>query len=336
MYVEDSGPGLTRRKRRGSFVIVTADGKPVRDARVLRRVAQLAIPPAWTDLWICPHATGHIQATGRDRRGRKQYLYHPEWRAYRDEAKFERMLAFGAALGRTRRALARALGLPGLPRAKVLAAIVRLLETTHIRIGNDEYARDNDSYGLTTLQMRHVRVRRGVVSFHFRGKSGVRHAIALHDARLARVVRRCRELPGREVFRYLDADGRARSVTSSDVNAFLREVSGLEVTAKDFRTWAGTTLAALELLGRAPATSATAARRVVGTAIDAVARQLGNTKTICRKSYVHPAIIEAYLDGSLASALGVPASAPRARIEEAVLRFLGQRRHARAPSRRAA
>lgn len=262
-----------------------------------------AIPPAWTDVWICPRPDGHLQATGRDARGRKQYRYHPRWAQVRDETKYERMIAFGKALPRVRARVEAALARPALDREKVLGTIVRLLEVTLIRVGNEEYARQNDSYGLTTLRNHHVKVTGDRVHFGFRGKSGVRHAIDVRDPRLARVVRRCRELPGYELFSYLDDEGATRSVGSADVNAWLQEVAGEAFTAKDYRTWAGTVLAARALCAAGDCTSEAEATHAVAAAIASVAARLGNTPTVCRKCYVHPAVIDAYRAGELVPAL---------------------------------
>jgi len=262
------------------------------------------IPPAWTDVWISPEPEGHLQATGRDARGRKQYRYHPRWRAVRDETKYGRMLAFGRALPAIRARVLADLERPGLPREKVLAAVVRLLETTLIRVGNDEYARSNRSYGLTTLRDHHVAVSSRSVRFEFRGKSGVRHAIDLSDRRLARVVAQCRDLPGQELFAFRDEDGGVHDVRSDDVNEYLRSIAGAEFTAKDFRTWAGTVLAALALREFEQFDSQAQARKNLVRAIEHVAERLGNTPTVCRKCYVHPEVVNSYLDGTLLSTLG--------------------------------
>jgi DNA topoisomerase-1 len=296
-YVTDGKPGISRRRLGGAFVYRTARGRRVRDPRELKRIRGLVIPPAWTDVWICPSSRGHIQATGRDARGRKQYRYHPRWRAVRDETKFSRMVAFARILPRLRARVARDLALPGLPRAKVLATVVRLLETTYIRIGNEEYARQNASFGLTTLRGRHVSVNGSTVHFRFRGKSGKDQEVALDDARVARVIRRCRDLTGQDLFKYLDADGARQTIGSSDVNAYLRDIAGDEFTAKDFRTWAGTVLAALALRRLHAADSSTQAKRNIVRAIAETAGQLGNTPAVCRKCYVHPAVLDAYLGG---------------------------------------
>ncbi len=298
-HVVDTGPGFGRRATKAGFTILGLDGKPVRDAEHLARIRALAIPPAWVGVWICPEADGHLQATGRDGKGRKQYRYHPRWRTVRDESKYGRMMAFAAALPSIRGRVDADLSRPGLPREKVLAAVVRLLETTLIRVGNEEYARTNKSFGLTTMRDRHVRVGRKSVRFEFKGKSGVRHEIDLADPRLARIVGRCRDLPGQELFQYLDGDDQPRTIDSADVNAYLREVSGQDFTAKDFRTWAGTVLASLALREFEAFDSATQAKKNLVAAIERVAERLGNTPSVCRKCYVHPEVIGAYLDGSM-------------------------------------
>ncbi len=302
-YVRDDRPGIRRVRSGKGFRYVDPDGVPIRDPDTRARIRSLAIPPAWTDIWICPQAHGHLQATGRDARGRKQYRYHPRWRTVRDETKYDRLIAFGQALPKLRARVDVDLALPGLPRRKVLATVVRLLETTLIRVGNEEYARSNGSVGLTTMRDRHVKVDGGTVTFAFRGKSGVRHRIDLQDRRLARIVRRCRDLPGDELFQYVDEQGVQHSVDSGDVNDYLRETAGEEFTAKDFRTWAGTVLAAKALQEFAAFDSQAQARRNVLTAIESVARRLGNTRTVCRNCYVHPAVLYAYLDGSLVRSL---------------------------------
>jgi DNA topoisomerase-1 len=302
-YVHDDRPGIRRVRSGKGFRYVGPDGKAVRDPEVLRRIRSLVIPPAWTDVWICPLANGHIQATGIDARGRKQYRYHPRWREVRDETKYHRMIAFGQALPRIRARVEKDLNRPGLPRAKVLAAIVRLLVTTLIRVGYDEYARTNHHYGLTTLLDQHARISGSAIHFSFRGKSGVRHAVDLNDRRLARVVRSCQEVPGQELFQYLDEDGVGHTVGSADVNEYLHEVAGEEFMAKDFRTWAGTVLAARALEEFEAFDSKTQARRNIVRAIEEVSKRLGNTRTVCRKCYVHPAVLDAYLDGTLLQTL---------------------------------
>jgi DNA topoisomerase-1 len=281
------------------FRYLDVRGRVIRSRSKLNRIAKLAVPPAWTDVWICPDPRGHLQATGRDARGRKQYRYHAAWRACRDGTKFDRLAAFAASLPTLRAATAAHLARPGLPREKVLAAVVQLLERSLIRVGNDEYARDNGSFGLTTLRNAHVNVRGSVVRFQFRGKSRVRHAVAVTDRRLARIVQQCRELPGQELFQYIDDRGRRRDVNSADVNAYLKEITREDFTAKDFRTWVGTVLAAVALRECGPCRSPAKGKRTVSTALEAVAGVLGNTRAVCRKSYVHPVVIDAYLDGSL-------------------------------------
>ncbi len=298
-YVTGEGPGLSRIRKGKGFAFLDGEGKRLRDPDDLARIKSLAIPPAWTEVWICPRADGHLQATGRDARGRKQYRYHPRWRAVRDESKYDRMMAFAGALPEIRKRTDADLARPGLPREKVLAAVVRLLETTLIRVGNEEYARANKSFGLTTMRDRHVRVGKKSVRFEFKGKSGVEHEIDLADPRLARIVGRCRDLPGQELFQYLDEDGQARTIDSADVNAYLREVAGREFTAKDFRTWAGTVLASLALREFEAFDSQTQAKKNIVQAIENVAERLGNTPSVCRKCYVHPEVIESYLDGSM-------------------------------------
>ena len=298
-YVNSNGPGLRRKKHGKSFRYLDVDGRPLRDPETLARIKSLVIPPAWVDVWISPIANGHLQATGRDARGRKQYRYHPTWRNVRDEAKYGHTIAFAHALPRIRRRIAKDLALPGLPREKVLAAVVRLLETTLIRIGNDEYAKENNSFGLTTLRDKHVSVNGATVEFTFVGKSGKQHSIDIHDARLARIVKRCRDIPGYELFQYIDDDGERCAINSGDVNDYLREISGEDFTAKDFRTWAGTVLAATALQEFETFDSDTQAKRNVVAAIENVAMRLGNTPTVCRKCYVHPDILDAYMDGEL-------------------------------------
>jgi DNA topoisomerase I len=298
-YVNDSMPGIRRKKSGTHFRYVGLDGQPVRDEQTLKRIRSLVIPPAWTDVWIAPSPNGHLQATGRDARGRKQYRYHLRWRTYRDENKYSRMAAFGDALPSIRAAVERDLSRPGMPREKVLATVVRLLETTLIRVGNQEYARTNRSYGLTTMRDRHVDINGSTVQFQFQGKGGKKHTVSLKDRKLANLVRRCRELPGQELFQYVDDDGVRQSIDSSDVNDYLRSITGQDFTAKDFRTWAGTVIAALALQEFEQFDSDAQAKKNVVRAIESVAEQLGNTPTICRKCYVHPAVIDAYLDGTI-------------------------------------
>ena len=302
-HATDQRPGITRKRSGSGFTYRDPDGVTIRDRATLDRIRALAIPPAWTDVWICPWPNGHLQAVGRDARGRKQYRYHARWHARRGADKFERMLAFAEVLPRIRERCDADLARPGLPREKVLAAVVRLLELTLIRVGNDEYARLNRSFGLTTLRDRHARIEGTAVRFRFRGKAGQTHEVGLRDRRLASVVRRCQDLPGQELFQYLDEDGAVRDVASDDVNAYLREVSGGDFTAKDFRTWAGTVLAYRALQALQPVDDERAARRNVVEAIRRTATHLGNTPAVARGSYVHPAVLEAYLDGSLGPAL---------------------------------
>jgi DNA topoisomerase I len=299
-YVTDAEPGIRRESGPLGFVFRGPDGRRIRAAAQIRRILALAVPPAWTDVWICPDPRGHLQATGRDVRGRKQHRYHPEWRACRDENKFRRMVEFARALPAIRRRVTRDVAQPGLPRTKVVAAIIQLLEKTLIRVGNEEYARHNRSYGLTTMQDRHVDVRGQRVQFTFKGKSGVRHSVDVEDRALAAVVRKCRDLPGLELFQYVDEAGRVRDVKASDVNAYLQEITGRNFTAKDFRTWAGTVLACVALLKLQKAPSQAAAKRNAIVAIDAVAGVLGNTRAVCRSSYIHPTVIKAYTAGSMA------------------------------------
>lgn len=302
-YVSDAECGFARRRRGKAFTYVRPDGKPLRDTNAIARIRALAIPPAWREVWICPHSNGHVQATGRDGRGRKQYRYHPKWREAQDQNKYERVIAFAKTLPKIRRAVARDLKKRGLKREKVLAACVKLLETTLIRVGNDEYARDNESFGLTTMQDDHVEVRGATVRFDFRGKHGIEHEIDLKDRQLASIVRACRDLPGQELFQYVDDSGAVRDVGSGDVNEYLRAISGRDFTAKDFRTWAGTALAAQALQEFEDFDSKAAAKRNVTKAIERVAERLGNTTAICKKCYVHPAVIDAYLDRSLVETL---------------------------------
>ena len=302
-YVSDARPGVTRRQTDEGWEFLDTDGSVITDPRNIERIRKLAIPPAYTDVWICRDPRGHLQAVGRDAKGRKQYRYHPRWREIRDEAKYGKMLTFGRVLPQIRTAVQRDLGLAGLPKRKVLAAIVALLEKTMMRVGNEEYARTNKSFGLTTLRNRHAKVKGGTVSFDFRGKHGVEHHIDLQDRRLARVVERCRDLPGQDLFQYEDEDGSTQGVASDDVNDYLRDVSGEDITAKDFRTWAATNLAAMALAGLEAFDSDVQAKKNVVRAVEDVAKQLGNTPAICRKCYIHPAVFDGYLDGSLAEGL---------------------------------
>ena len=296
-YVTDRQAGIHRLKRGAGFRYTGPDGKPVHDKAVLARIKSLVIPPAWTDVWICTNPSGHLQATGRDARGRKQSRYHPRWREVRDETKYERMSLFAQALPNIRKRVTDDLAKPGLPREKVLGTIVKLMEETCIRVGNEEYAKNNHSYGLTTLRTRHVEVNGTKIHFDFQGKSGVRHTVDIHDRRLARIVKQCNDLPGYELFQYLDEEGNRHSIDSADVNDYLREVSGQDFTAKDFRTWAGSVLACTMLGEIGPYETLTEAKKNVVEAIKQVANRLGNTPSVCRKCYVHPAVLEAYMGG---------------------------------------
>ena len=338
-HVSDEQPGIVRIPARDGFRYLDLDGKPVGDEATLARIKSLAIPPAWSDVWICRWENGHLQATGRDARKRKQYRYHPRWRSVRDEVKYGRMLSFGRALPLIRTRVDEALNLPGLPREKMLATVVYLLQATMMRIGNEEYARQNRSFGLTTLRNRHVRIDGSEVEFQFRGKSGVRHSVTLHDRRLAHIIRRSRDLPGQELFQYVDDDGQRQVVDSADVNDYLHEITGEDYTAKDFRTWAGTVLAALALLEFQEFDSEAQARKNVAKAIEAVAARLGNTPPVCRKCYIHPAVIDTYLEGAILQALPEPKLKEAAQAtdlhalsaeEAAVLALLEQRLQAAA------
>jgi DNA topoisomerase I len=298
-HFSDQSPGIRRKRVGKAFSYLASDGRTIRDAETIRRIKRLAVPPAWTDVWICPDPRGHLQATGRDARGRKQYRYHPRWREVRDAVKYDRMLAFAEALPKIRERTDRDLEHTGVPREKVLATVVRLLEETRIRIGNDEYRRDNGSYGLTTLRNRHVSVLGADVRFTFRGKSGKHHTIEFHDRRMARIMKRILEIPGQELFQYIDDDGEAKDIDSADVNGYLREIMGEDFTAKDFRTWAGTILAARFLRETAEAPNSRRAKKELVRAIARVADELGNTPAVARKGYIHPAVIAAYLSGGL-------------------------------------
>jgi DNA topoisomerase-1 len=298
-YVHDDEPGFGRRRAGKGFVYTDTRGRKITTAAQIERIKHLAIPPAWTDVWISPRADGHLQATGRDARGRKQYRYHPDWRAAQEEMKFDRLISFGEALPKVRRRIASDLEERGLPREKVLATIVHLLETSLIRVGNEEYARTNGSFGLTTLRDPHVHVHGSEMEFSFPGKSGQRHRITVDDPRTARVVRKCRDLPGQRLFQYVDDDGKRHKIESGDINDYLRETTGEEFTAKDFRTWIGTLLAATALSALDAPTSDADGRRKAAAAIEVVSRQLGNTPTVARASYVHPDIVDLYVEGTL-------------------------------------
>ena len=302
-YVHDGKPGYTRRAGPDGPVYLDPDGVVVTDEAVVARLRKLAVPPAYTDVWFCRDSRGHLQAVGRDARGRKQYRYHPDWRAIRDEAKYGKMLVFGEKLPILRAQVAKDLALPGLPRAKVLATVVALLEKTMMRIGNDEYAKTNKSFGLTTLRSRHAKVRGSALVLDFRAKHGIQQHVELKDRRLAGIVARLQDLRGQELFQYVDADGVQHDISSHDVNEYLQEVTGEEITAKDFRTWAATNLAALALHEFEQFDSTAKAKKNVLRAIETVSKLLGNTPAICRKCYIHPRIFDGYLDGSLADAL---------------------------------
>jgi len=313
-YVSDQTRGISRIRRGKSFGYVTPQGKPLRDAAALTRIRSLVIPPAWTQVWICPDPHGHIQATGRDARGRKQYRYHARFREVRDETKYEKIFDFAQALPKIRARCERDLSRPGLSREKVLAAVVCLLEQTLIRVGNEEYSRLNQSFGLTTLRDGHARIRGSSVEFRFRGKSGKDHAVAISDRRLANIVKRCRDLPGDELFQYLAEDGTQHSIGSADVNAYLRAIAGDDFTAKDFRTFAGTVLAAMALAEAGPKPSQTGAKRQIVAALKQASERLGNTPSVCRKCYVHPGVFEAYLRGRVVPRLAQGAQRGRANV----------------------
>jgi DNA topoisomerase-1 len=302
-YITDDELTIQRKRSGKGFTYVGANGKAIHDAATLERIKALGIPPAWTDVRISPMANGHIQAVGRDAKGRKQYRYHARWRERRSENNFNRMIAFGEALPKIREQVAHDIALPGLPREKVLALVVRLLESTLIRIGNPEYAKSNGSYGLTTMHDRHVKISGLTVQFEFRGKSGKDHTISVADRKLARLVKRCKDIPGYELFQYVDDDGQRRSINSADVNVYLRETTEQDFTAKDFRTWGGTVLAIQSFRALGFCDEEAQAKKIVTQVIKQVAEKLGNTPTICRKYYLHPAMIAAYLDSSLFKAL---------------------------------
>jgi DNA topoisomerase-1 len=345
LYVDDGEPGLQRiRRGRGFEYRDPSRGARISDADTLTRIRGLAIPPAWVDVWICTDPRGHLQATGRDAKGRKQYRYHPDWRALRDRHKFEKLADFGLVLPRVRHQVADDLELPGLPRARVLATVVRLLELTSVRIGNDEYARTNGSYGLTTLRANHLRTTNSEVRFVFPGKSGIRHCVDAHDRRVVRVLRRCQELPGQRLFQYVDDDGTAQAVHSHDVNDYLRDAAGVDatgvatacdLTAKDFRTWTGTASAAAALAQVGPPVSTTECRHVVADVLADVAAELGNTPAVCRASYVHPAVIEGFERGVLQDAWQRTPRSP-AGLDRDERRLLGFLRASTRPRRRRA
>jgi DNA topoisomerase-1 len=330
-YLSDDKPGISRKRQGSRFSYVSSQGRTIRDAATLKRIQALVIPPAWKDVWISPDPLGHLQAAGRDEKGRKQYRYHAKWHQVRDETKYQKMMAFVHALPRIRARVKKDLARKHLPREKVLATVVRLLETTLIRVGNDEYANSNDSYGLTTLRDRHATIAGSTIRFRFKGKSGIAHEIDLTDPHVAKIVRQCQDLPGAELLQYVDEKGKVRDIGSADVNAYLREISGEPFTAKDFRTWAGTVLAARALQAFERVVSESAMKKNIVNAIDSVAKQLGNTRAVCRKCYVHPEVLNAYLDGSLLKTLGQRAKAmdkrlSRLRPEEAAVLVLLQQR----------
>ncbi len=328
-YVTDSMPGIRRKRVGRGFTYIGVDGQRIRDREEIKRIKALVIPPAWTEVWICLNPNGHIQVTARDGKGRKQYLYHLRYRKIRDETKFGQMLAFSEILPLIRERVERDLSLPGLPQEKVLAMVVRLLEKTLIRVGNEESARERNSFGLTTLRNRHVEIAGSNLKFEFRGKSGVMHSVAISDRRVARIVQRCQTLPGEMLFQYLNEEGRRQTVDSGDINAYLRKITGEDITAKDFRTWAGTMLAATALRDLGPSKSKREAKSNIVCAIDQVAKRLGNTRTVCRKYYVHPAVIDAYLKGMVLRGLQPLAEHKRhhsstalRQEEKAVLKYL--------------
>ena len=314
-HVSDEQPGIKRECNGKGFRYRDPSGKIVRDKETLARIKSIVIPPAWTNVWICPIANGHLQATGRDDRRRKQFRYHPRWREIRDETKYARMIAFARALPKMRRRMKKDLRLPGLPRNKVLATVARLLEISLIRVGNDEYARENDSFGLTTMRNKHVDVNGAELRFHFRGKAGKWHNVDIRDRRIAKIVESCQDLPGQELFQFVDDDGSRHDVRSEDVNEYLREISGQDFTAKDFRTWAGSVLAAMALREFEKFDTKAQAKKNLVAAIEAVAKKLGNTPAVCRKCYVHPEVLDSYLEGTLVETL-------RQRAESAISKSL--------------
>ena len=328
-YVTDDSPGFTRHRAGKGFFYRTSNGKKIDDRRTLSRIKALAIPPAWNEVWIATTANAHVQATGRDAKGRKQYRYHPAWAEVRDKAKYEHVLAFGNTLPAIREHIESDMAKRGLPREKVLAAVVKLLETTLIRVGNDEYAKTNKSYGLTTMRDRHADIEGSSITFSFVGKGDIDHEIELTDRRLATIVRKCQELPGQQLFQYLDEDGERQSIDSTDVNAYLKDISGHDFTAKDFRTWAGTILAAEALAGFDLDVDEVTAKSNIVSAIESVSKLLGNTPAICRKCYVHPAVIDAYLEGDTISTIRQRAEEQKKHdlpaLEHAVMELLVQR-----------
>jgi DNA topoisomerase-1 len=319
-YVDDSQPGITRKALRGKFCYFDPAGQRITDPDEIKRINALAVPPAYTDVWICPDPRGHLQATGRDARGRKQYRYHPRWREVRDANKYSRLRDFGQALPKLRKQLEALLAAPGFSRDKVMATVITLLDATLIRVGNTQYARDNRSYGLTTLRNRHVEVNGSAILFQFRGKSGIEHQITVKDRRLARIIKRCLEIPGQNLFQYLDENGERHTISSSDVNAYLQTLTGADFTAKDYRTWAGSALA-LAVLRELQWESEADAKRHVVEMVKNVARQLGNTPAVCRKCYIHPAVVDGFMQGAL-SELPRSRGRKRLRAEEVALAVL--------------
>jgi DNA topoisomerase-1 len=309
-YVDDSQPGITRKLLRGKFCYFDPAGQRITEPDEIKRINALAVPPAYADVWICPDPRGHLQATGRDARGRKQYRYHPRWREVRDADKYSRLRDFGLALPKLRKRLETLLAAPGFSRDKVMATVITLLDATLIRVGNTQYARDNRSYGLTTLRSRHVEVNGSAILFQFRGKSGIEHQITVKDRRLARIIKRCLEIPGQDLFQYLDENGERHTISSSDVNAYLKTLTGADFTAKDYRTWAGSALA-LAVLRELQWESEADAKRHVVEMVKNVARQLGNTPAVCRKCYIHPAVVDGFMQGALAE---LPRSSRRKRL----------------------
>lgn len=299
LYVTDAAPGIQRKRHGKHFRYLGLDGKTLQQEAELERIKALKIPPAWNNVWICPQSQGHLQATGRDAKGRKQYRYHDRWREVRDEAKYDQLIPFGECLPHLRQQVDMDLDMSGLSQARVLATIIRLLDITLIRVGNEEYAQSNHSYGLTTLRNRHASIQGDTIHLHFQGKRGLKHTVDIHDKELARIVKRCRDLPGQELFQYIDHDGSKHSVNSSDVNDYLRAITGQDFTAKDFRTWGGTVVVMHTLRELGDFTQESQAKKHISQAIQTAAQHLGNTSAICRKCYVHPGLLTAYLDGSL-------------------------------------
>lgn len=335
-YVSGDQPGIRRDKNGRDFKFIDANGRVISNEEEVTRIRKLGIPPAWTDVWICPDPNGHLQATGRDARGRKQYRYHRRWREVRDETKYNRMVQFANALPKIRQRTAQDLAKPGLPIEKDLATVVRILEAGVIRVGNEEYARQNNSFGLTTMRDRHVRVRGAEMRFEFRGKSGKLHKIQLEDPRLAKVVKNCQDIPGQELFQYVNDNGERRKIGSTDVNEYIRQITGGDFTAKDFRTWAGTVLAAMALREVEKCDTKAQRKKNITAAIERVAARLGNTPTICKKCYIHPFVLDAYMDGTLLAQAAVQRARGKHALnadEAMVLALLKTRLKAQAKSR---